>query len=112
MSLTASDILGAKDFETKKLTIKEWGGEVYIRTLSARSRDFIEQATLDKAVIGGRALLMSLSLCDENGELLFKKEDADALEKKDGRTCDRILLEIQNLNSWGEKDLDELEKKS
>ncbi len=43
MSLTAEQILAADDMGLKKVTVPEWGGDVFIRVMSVGERDEYER---------------------------------------------------------------------
>jgi hypothetical protein len=43
MTLTAQEILAADDLGLKKVHVKEWGGDIYIRVMSVGERDTYER---------------------------------------------------------------------
>lgn len=112
MILSRDQIINAKDFDLQKIEVPKWGGEVYIRPLSARIMDRLEVINLDRAAYKGspRALILSGSLCDENGKLLFSEDDTKALAEKNSDVVDPIIDKIVKLNSLSDEDIQERAK--
>lgn len=112
--LSKKDILESNDAITKTITVKEWGGDVIIATMSGFARDRFEASILGKN--GGmnmtniRAKLVAASLVDEKGNMLFTEEDIIKLGKKSCTALDKIFEEAQKLNNLGEKELETLAK--
>jgi len=115
MTLTAGDILAAKDFKTKEIEVPAWGGSVFIRTFSGKDADIIEEASLEikrgGSVKGLRSLFLILSVCDKEGNLLFDSSQAEAIEEKNGDALTLLMNEIMSLNFITEEEIDKLEKK-
>jgi len=93
----------------KKVTID--GSDFHIRVMSGTARDGFESFLVAKRTGTGRdtgvkdvknvrAALVSRSLCDESGELLFtdKPEDLDALNGIDSVVLDQLADECSKLN--------------
>src|SRR4051794_20112140 len=115
--LTKDQILSASDLPTEPVQVPEWGGCVYLRTMSGTERDSFEQGIVDARKSGTelvniRARLAVKTVCDQSGTRLFTDDDADALGKKSGKALDRIFEVAQRLNGIGEKDVEELEGNS
>jgi len=114
MFLSAQDILSCDDSMAQKINIPEWGGDVYIRTMSGSERDSWElhaEAQLDKTnSVNVRAKLASLTLCDEKGKRLFSDNQLAALGKKSGKALDRVYSASLKLNKVTDADIKELEK--
>jgi len=111
--LTKEQILGAKDLQTRKVEVPEWGGAVYVRPLSSRDRDKYEaeisaggQASFENI----RARLGVCCICDESGTLLFTAEDAAELGKKAAGPMQKVFNVIMEVNGFTESDVDELAK--
>jgi len=114
--LGRDDILSADDFEREMVDVPEWGGSVWVRTLSGAERDAFGVSCLPKKgkdkgqeLLGVRARLVTLTACDENGERLFKRADEDALGKKSGMALSRVFDVASRLNGLSEDDVAELE---
>lgn len=118
MALTKDDILALDDLPRESVDVPEWGGTVYVRTLTGTERDAFEAsvmaprkgARMNTANI--RARLGVLCIVDENGERLFSDRDAIELGKKSAPALDRIFTAAQRLNGLSAEDIEELVKNS
>ena len=112
--LTKAQILAANDVKRIKLEVPEWGGEVYISTMTGTARDEFETGILSNAKGGkvgnARARLAAATITDEAGNLLFTADDIDALGLKSQLALDRVVSESQKLNKLTNADLEEAEK--
>ncbi len=112
MSLTIEQILGASDQTCHKVECPEWGGHVFIRTLSADERDAWEMG-LEKGNKSVRASLVGLSLSDEDGKALSPTPaQIKALGQKGAGPMDRIFDAVLQFNSMRKSDMEKLEKNS
>ena len=109
--LTKEDIRAASDLGMEKLAVPEWGGFVYVRTVTAKEKDAFERAMLAK---GGetmenvRAQMAVLTVCDENRTPLFTDADAEWLAGKSAAPLSRVLNVALRLNAFRESDVKEL----
>ncbi len=123
MGLTKDQILNADDVHVKKLSIPKWGGDVYIKMLSAKERDCWESLCLkvgqclkngdfnDYANLSVKATLAFYSLCDEHGNRLFNDpSDIEKLNDKSGAVLDYISDEAQAFSQISDEDIEEIEK--
>lgn len=98
MGLSRDQILSSKRPPTE-VQVPEWGGSVYIKTMSAGHREQWESSfdsnLNNKAV---RASILVLTLCDENGVLLFSPDDVAKLNEQDGHIIDRLFQEATKHN--------------
>ena len=111
MALSKAAILKANDLPREKVTIPEWGGDVFVRTMTGVERDAFEVMTGGDGNSPGnlrniRARLAVLVMCDENGERLFEEADAAELGKKSGQALDRIFAVAQRLNALADSAVD------
>ncbi|MFO8014747.1 MAG: phage tail assembly chaperone [Phycisphaerae bacterium] len=107
-------ILAAEDTTTERLSVPEWGGDVYVRVMTAAERDAWEndlyaRQQKGQALKNVRARLAVRVLVDEAGRRLFSDDDAAALGAKSGRALDRIFEAAQRLNGLGPEDVEALE---
>jgi hypothetical protein len=112
MSLSRDQILAADDKPVKEVPVPEWGGTVYVRTMSGLERDRLEaqqQANPSKEV---RARFVVAACCDADGELLFTEADIPALNGKNVKALDRIFDEVIELNRLSKDAVDDAEKNS
>ncbi len=115
--LTRDAILGAQDLPTIEVSIPEWGGSVFIRTMTGAERDLFEIDWKQNVGPGGtpqsvRARVAVATVCDEEGNLLFSKADMDVLSKKSSVPLDRVFEAAMKHNKLTDKDVEELRKNS
>lgn len=119
-SLTRAHILSAIDLQIEAVPVPEWGGAVYVRNLNGRDRDRFEGSririkqdrTIEMIHDNTRATLLSLTLCDAEGALLFTEEDVAALGQKNAGVLDRLFDVAQRLSSLRPQDVEAKEKNS
>lgn len=116
-------ILAADDLKSEAVEVAEWGGTVYVRTLTGAERDDF-MLTCARARAQGKKLgleadprgitcrLLVATLCDETGKALFTPDDADALATKNSRILDELFEVAQRVNALQETDVDDLVKNS
>jgi len=121
--LTRAAILQADDLPREKVDVPEWGGFVFVRTLTAGERDEFESemvlfagkgktTTNMGALKRTRARLCARAMCGEDGQRIFSDEDVEALAAKSAAALDRVYEVAARLSKIGAKDLEELEKNS
>jgi len=113
MALTAEQILAADDMGLKKVTVPEWGGDVFIRVMSVGERDNYERLWMGKRETGVenfRTEYLARVLCDEKGDLLFSREQVASLAKKSGAVMGRLFDEAMKHNRMTEEDVEQLGK--
>jgi hypothetical protein len=111
-------ILAARDLKMEPVAVPEWPdvGTVYVRAMSGRTKDAYEQWCLDcKNNHGGRVqnargMLAALTVCDQDGVLVFTDADAESLGQKSAAPLDRILDVAMRLNGMTQAEVDALEK--
>lgn len=115
-TLTRDQIRAAKDSTVEKVPVPEWGGDLFVKTLSVADIERMEggkdkEASTDKRTLA-RALV--LAACDEDGEAIFAMDDAAWLhEEKNGSVLMRIVDAIKRVNPGiFATDTEELEKNS
>jgi hypothetical protein len=117
--LSKKQILDAPDLKIETVPVPEWGGDVLVRGLTGEQRDTFEasivhlegkKAATDLANI--RAKLVSASLVDEKGDLLFDERDVEALGRKSAVALQRIFEVAQRLSGLTQSDVEELAKNS
>jgi hypothetical protein len=117
--LGRDSILQASDIRKELVAVPEWGGEVYVRSLSAKERDEFESSMLtfkgktqEVNLRQARAKLAALSICDEEGKRLFSDADVAALGNKSASAMQRVWTVAQRLSAITEEDMEELTKNS
>jgi len=114
MALTKEAILAADDLPRRKVEVPEWGGDVYVRTMTGAERDaweisFVPEAGGEKRDLSNiRAKLAVLACVDEQGKRLFDDADVEALGQKSASALERIVEAAGKLNALSGADLEEL----
>lgn len=117
--LTKTAILEANDFQLEPVGCPEWGGVLYIGTISADDRDtyeseFAKQQDGDEPNLRGvRAALVARCAMNSQGEPLgFTPSEIFALGQKSAKPIDRCFEVAQRLNGMGRYDVTETKKNS
>lgn len=122
--LNRNQILEAKDIKTKDIEVKEWGGTIRIKQLSAKEYNDItmnmvnirkmaakqlsskknadenlEDAINELAIKNQKILLLIKSIVDENMKPLFTEADLELLYQKNTNVIDKIIAEIEEFNA-------------
>lgn len=122
--LTADDIMAVEDINIVPVSVPEWGGTVYVKSMTALQREkYIE--SMRSVVIGpngtqitktvlrhANGKLAALTICDAKGNLLFERSP-DVIEKlgqKSAKALERVADAASKLN--GLDDEDERKKKA
>jgi len=116
MKLSKQAIVSANDLKVEFTDVPEWGGEVGLRVMSGAARDKFDawmmqrvkpinpaddptdpktKRTMDTQ--GMRSFLLSLTLCDENGVLLFEN-DVATLDAKSAPVLNTLFDKAQQIN--------------
>jgi hypothetical protein len=109
-TLNRQSILEAPDFKTVEVAIPEWGGSVYVRTLTSRQRDEFEQLVAGKSYANIRATLCAWTACDERGQRIFTDADIPKLGDKSAAATERIFVKALELAKFDDKDIEDLAK--
>ncbi len=123
MALTAEQILAADDTGLHKVVVPEWrpkewkaGDEepcVYCRVMSVGERDSYERLWMGKRETGienFRTEYLARVLCDEQGKLLFTRDQVSALANKSGSVMARLFDVAMRHNNMTEGDVEQLGK--
>jgi len=118
--LNKQDIVQVKDVKVEAVHVPEWGGTVYVRSISAAERGLIEEAAAKFKESKGKdsfartftVKFASLALCDKDGERLFDDKDLSLLQQKNAAAISRIAEAAQRLSGFSKEDMEELEKNS
>ena len=118
MSLNARQIREVDDLPLERVDVPEWGGEVFVRTMSAAERDAWEIKTYSERgddeqanLTDFRTRLAILCVVDETGKPIFTEEDFVWLRLKSSLVISRIYDVASRMNGLSKKDVDELTKK-
>jgi hypothetical protein len=119
--LTADQILAADDLPREQVEVPEWGGTVWVRTLTGRERDAWEETfvkvqrnakgrvlSVKENLTNIRARLSALVICDSAGTRLFTDAQVNELAAKSGAALDRVFDTAQRINKMSDQDIEEL----
>lgn len=110
--LSKAAILSASDARVEKFAVPEWGGDVFIRTLSGTERDAFEESFLEDRKRSLRERFLVLTLCDEGGNRLFSDAEIADLGKKNSTILNRIFDKAWAINAFRTEDVDAMGKDS
>jgi hypothetical protein len=96
MSLSRDAILGCNTTDVSKVSVKEFGGDVCVATLTAAEADRIKEAGSNG--MPSNVFLVILGACDDKGVRLFTDADAEILAKKPARALTRIANKVLQHN--------------
>lgn len=115
--LTRDEILKAEDRKHEIVSVPEWGGDVRLRTLTARERDAFEASTVEtnkkgqqrQNLVNLRARLVSLCLVDADGNRLFPEtSDVHLLGDKSALALQRVFDKCTDMNGLSDSDVEEM----
>ena len=112
MALDKKTILAFSDRQVAPVPCPEWGGEVYVRTMTGKERAAWDRLTVELMQDGRitdtgiwAANLVQMTCCDEKGNLVFTAADVAALVEKSGKVLERIALASLRLNAVGNSEV-------
>lgn len=108
MALNKAAILSAGDVTLNKVNVPEWGGDVYIKTISGLDRDRFEEGYSEQKMKNFRARFLVLTLCDEKGDRLFTDAEVDELGKKSSIVLNRLFEKAWGMNAFTNESVDAL----
>lgn len=114
-ALTKDQILAANDVNLLKLSVPEWGGDVYIRVMTVGERDAYEnewQRKKETGVDDFRTKFLVRCLVDDKGNRLFDNGDVERLAQKSARVMNRVWLAAMEHNNLSDASIEELAKNS
>ena len=116
--LSRDDILNVNDIYIELLPVPEWGGEVYVKTITAAERGFIEKRMIELGRDGKpkdvkldnlTTYVAFLSICDANGNRLFTDiKDVEKLGQKSASALDRVSAKAQALAGMPPADIENM----
>jgi hypothetical protein len=119
--LGKEQILAARDQVVERLEVPEWGGAVYIRSISAKERGVIEAAAArwkeskgrDDSFVKTFTLHMAgMALCDADGNRLFSDQEIAQLADRNAAAIAHVAEAAQRLAGLTKEDIQALEKNS
>jgi len=114
--LDRTQLLKPRQLKREKVPLPEWGGDVWVRTMTGAERDDYEQEYLDAKKKAGdrvpnlRARLLVRTVCDEQGKPLLSQNDVDELGQQSADVLSKLFTVASRLNGLSKSDAEELEK--
>jgi len=115
VELDRQAILNAEDLPMERMDVPEWGGFVYVRTLTGAERDAFEDASIKGRGRNRRfslrnvcARLVVMAVCDERGRRVFRDGDAERLGEKSAAALNRVYRVAARLSAISEEDIEDL----
>jgi hypothetical protein len=123
--LTREDLLQKDDLKVEKVELSK--GYVFVREMTGHEKDVWEQSMLKQKPSGNknkgveyettlddfRAKLAVVTVCDADGNLLFKPEDYRMLNKMmSASNIEKIVAVAQRINAITQEEKDEILKNS
>lgn len=105
--LTRADILKCADLPRVRLEIPEWGGDVFVRSMTALEKDRYDAEVIaarnDADRLSGWRVRTALRCTvDDTGTRLFSDEDIESLGGKSSAPIMRIFDKVQELSKVSE----------
>ncbi len=101
------------DVAIEKVDCPEWGGHIFIRSITADKRDEFEQEFQAEGAVGVRARLVAACMCDAEGKHLeVTPLQVKALGKKSSAVLDRLFGRCMVINGMRDEDVAVMEKNS
>ena len=98
----------AEDTKIVPFFVEEWDVTVYIKTLTGQElMDFRSYPDQSK---DHDIYLLSLSLCDEDGNRLFGFDEMETLKRKSWAAIVKLTIVAQKVNRFDEESFEELKK--
>jgi hypothetical protein len=114
MLLSRDQILNAPDLSLamEAVEVSEWGGSVNVRVMTGTERGRFEEANRTAPKESIRARLAAVTICDEEGNLLFSDDDVHALGCRSSVALDRVFAVALKLNAIGPTSVEDEAKNS
>ena len=113
--LSRDEILNIKDLPVEEVYVEEWQAWVRVRGLTGAERDAFEQSIVEQRgkdtrmnLRNIRAKLVAMCVVDEEGNRVFRDEDAELLGKKSAAALNRVFEVAQRLSGLRPEDVEEL----
>lgn len=113
--LGKTDILKTDDIKRELVPVPEWGGSVYVKTMTGPERDQFELSCITgkgknrrMSFENVRATAAAFTICDEKGNRLFQANEVIELGRKSGNALGRVWEVASRLNGLTQEDVEEL----
>lgn len=115
--LSKEDIFQVEDISVETMEVPEWGGTIRLKPMTGAEKEGFEaefqkrqQGENKINTRGFRGWLISRSVVNEDGELLFSKGDIAELSKKSAKVLEDVFEKCLEVNGIGQDAVEEIEK--
>ncbi len=115
--LNIDTILSCNSIKVEQVEVPEWGGYVYVKTMTGQEKDDYETSFRKKEngkfvpdLENIRAKLLVMTMCDESGICIANMSHVAALSNQSSVALDRVVSAAQRINAMSDKEMDEIEK--
>jgi hypothetical protein len=113
--LTKELIKNANDVKMELVEVPEWGGKMYIKSLSAIEREELrkeigEGSDKEMDLVKVQMKMLSLTIVGEDKTRLFNEDDMLWLKEKSAVVMDRLFLISQKMAGLGADATEEIAK--
>jgi hypothetical protein len=109
-------IFEADDGKSELVEVEEWGVKVEVRSMTGKRRAFMMTRFMGDGGLDTERLYPELLIATvydpETGDMVFRPEDADALNERNAAALERIAQVALRLSGMTEKAQDDLGKDS
>jgi hypothetical protein len=111
MTMNREQILAKRSTRIVTVEVPEWGGTVHLRALTVGERDRLDQFVQDskQKVSGFRSLVLSLCLCDADGNRLFADRQREEIDGLDASVVERLFAAAMPLAGLSQADVKAIE---
>lgn len=118
-ALTRDGVKAAEDLKRERLDVPEWGGYLFVRTMTAGERErwenkqFTAKGKDVQVNLKNITTSLAIEVCvDESGQKLFTADDVEMLNGKSCVVLQRIFDKAREVNRIGKQDVEEMVKNS
>lgn len=110
--ITKDDILNAKDIDIIEENVKEWGGTIRMKVMSARERQILQRKFKGDEIPVDlmEDLLSRIILKPDSNELMFTPDDIVRLAEKSSLVIGRLFQKAAEINGLTAQSVEELRK--
>lgn len=109
-TLSKADIFSCKDLPVTSVEVPEWGGQLFVRKISAGEVVDLSKINEDAEKVVVRGVI--LFACDADGIRVFEAEDEEMLLAKCPEALNRVFQAGLKVNGFGSDAIEDLKKNS
>lgn len=107
--LSKADIFRVQDLERELVNLPEWGGSVYVRAMTGRERDHLENIVSQSSSIENvRARVAQMCCVNGEGKQIFEVTDIKRLGEKSAAPLHKIFEVARRLSKISPRDVEKM----